>query len=673
MLKNKILLNTILVLLIIIIMWAYFDYDINSYLFSWDFRFHIDTKYIWEHFIHFFNYRFSNNNFIFLSFNALYHFKSLIWYQASLLFILCFPIVTFFSLKNMLLYFYYKYNHKSINDANYFFILALAFIFAINASFFDRFGHLTIVFWLAVLPFYIKYIDKYISHTSILSIDFLIAFFLLRFWSCWPHMIIVYFWFTVILFLHHLEAKNYKNYIIKWCIFLLCIWIVMSPTILAVILWLWQSSSIQENPISASILSSLSKHNNILSILSWTSYYYKLVQYFMIWPTFFVFILYLYLSLNQPKKTNDTILHVSIILWIVLIWWYTMNSRIYDLILQTKISSYMRVIKDPNMYYMPVFLIILIYIIKNISFLIWRIKDKFIIILASFLIFANVLLLIIPSKEQYKKFYGFVDIPPYYNTLADFLDIDHEYRNFWLPYNRYYQRFFSQNIEYFPSPFFRLTKNKELTDSTIPYKNLINIIQSEIYDNKCKNKYFLSRIIAIHKLNIVVDTNIINNTLLSVYDIEDKVKESKACIDNLPKIQNIYKNNGIYVYRSVAQISSNLYYYKWNIETLDAIFQHEPIYNNTIIDIYTWYHAIEDTLYYQILSTWYTVLQESYDQNRIGNVEHYNVNLWANLFLWTWLHIYYKWVKEIDFVIYIVKIFMFLVILIITSYYVTKK
>lgn len=592
--NTPLLLDLALIFIMCFIILIVTGFTWGKYLHTGDFRFSIFPELIGDQAFNLVSNKFSNENFVFLSFSPALLFFKLLKYSHLLFFIFFgIPVLTYISTKFVLIKLFYgtsiKYETYSI------FSSALAFYFALNPSIFDRYGHWWIGYSVIFFPIFVYMTWHYIKSDSLLSFQILIIPTILFTGAVGPQPVVVYFLSTLFLLITYL-LSNFKE--ASKDLFLLFGkgWLLFVSGCLAFshILFpiIWGQGLIRtswELPTNSSVLSFYARKSDLISSISGTNYYAEIINFSSnISVGFSIFLLIIILMLFDKKcKLNEFILIkiVLILVLLIIITGYRSFKHIYDLIAATPVYSIMWLIKDPNMYYSYFLfseLTLLVYLAKlkcsNLSNILSF--NKFIRLISASIIILHIFFILCSDFHKYRNFYKFVKIPDEYLKLS--LDLEHDnFRNLWLPYDWYISKDFSRQTPYYPLPAYWLTKNKELTHSTEFYSRLIEMIQEEIYIKNCKNVHFIGWIITMHNLNIILDYHTIPNTLKSKTD--DDRKKTFLAEECLNKIYGfyVYKTyEKIKVYKSSLKFNDNFSIFQTaNTEYLDPEYWNQVLGN----------------------------------------------------------------------------------------------
>jgi len=621
-----ILIDLLFILGIVAIIYYFVNFKFGHYLFSGDFRFHINKELIGDQFLGLISTKFSNNNFVFLSFYSLYYFMQFIPYYYILVYIFFgIPILLFLSMKYVLLRITnYEYDRIAV----YLFICSLSFYYAINPALFSRFHHWPILNSFVLFPPYIYFLYKYLQEGTYFNKYLWTLPLLLFVGAASPYSVLVYFMTSVILYITVLIVykMNIREYLAKGVLILISAVIPFLHIIYPAIIKQGAIRAPWEAITSTAVLYSLSRNSNIITALSGTNFHEDVVKFpITLSVGFLIFILTVlfYVASKKPNKLNTILLSYSLFSLIIIAGYRTF-SYIFDTVSGTFISNVIWIVKDPNVYYLVLVLLLCFLLSRLVVFS--KTKTPYILFMAFSVIFLNIIFLFSANRGQFNREHiHFIDVPKDYFVLANTLE-NNMGRNLWLPYGIYTTKNFSEDITYFPSPSLWLTKNKELTYSTAEYKNLIDSIEHEIYDNKCRNVHFLNWIIAVQNLNVIIDKNSVDDNFPLPQGTERKLKTAEKSITKLPNIYKYRSIGNIDIYKSNLQIKDELYTYTGDINDLNEFLKDNPV--NII------YEPSTKTSVQRIAMP-YTILNESYDQNWLdsnGKPPKYKVNFASMLF-----------------------------------------
>lgn len=601
------ILDLLFILGIIATVYFFVDFRFGQYLFTGDFRFHIDKALIGDQFVRLVSDKFSNNNFVFLAFYPLYFFLQFIPYHYILVYIFFgIPVFLFLSTKYILTKFS-NFNYNNI--LLYLFISSLAFYFAINPSLFNRFGHWPVLHGTIFFPLYIYCLYKYFCKKASLNKFFWLLPLLLFLGAITPHLIVVYLIASTLLYFStfFICRKNPKQHLSKgfllFCGALVSFFHILYPALIGQ----GRTKSLLESATTSNILSSLARHSNIVSAISGTNYYYELIKF----PTelsvgFLIFLLSLFLFLTRKEKDRINALFLLLSLTIlIVVTGYGSFKFVLDFFNQRFLSQFTWLVKDPNMYYLFFLLPVLLLLTRLISSAHVQIKKPCLVLFAFLFLGLNIIFTFSSDRSDFNKFYDFINLPEEYFTLAEELK-DGSARNLWLPSGVYISKNFSDEITYFPSPSLWLTKNKELTPSTPEYASLISFIESQIYNEDCENINLLNWLIAVQNLNIIIDRNSVNNPLTDDYSIEPKIKKLQICLEKLPNAYKYKTIGNIDIFKSNLELQQVLYSFKGPLDSLNSFLEINPV--NIV-------YQPSEKGEVETIQMSHAVLNESYDEN----------------------------------------------------------
>jgi len=650
-------------LILLTIFW-FTNFNYAGVLQSGDFRIHLKQDVVGDQFLTLVSNRFSNNNFVYLSFLPLYSFLRYLPYSVVLIYIfLIIPILLFCSLLfTFLKATHYKFQRQGI--ASFFFLCSLAFYSAINPSHFNRIGHFTILHSFIFLPLLSYLTYRFLWQKSLVNRYLFLFFLFFYLGGSTPQMVVVnnlvigavYIFFLV-------SRQSFSAFLKKMLPLGIAVFLAQAHIIYPLIIGQGVIKSLRESAITTQVLESLSQKSNIYTAISGTNYYQGLISYPVQFSTgFLIFLLVCAFFIGcKAKKRIDYFLFLTMLLGLIIVTGYRTFPVFYKIIGNTPLHSFLWLIKDPNMYY-HVFLIPLLFLPARIVQL-KLINQRIIFFLGSLILISNSCFIFLSGKQEYNKFYDSIEVPDYHFTLSEELERLGG-RNFWVPYDIYTRKNFSKEIPYFPSPIWWLTENKELTDETEVYRELIEVIEKEISDNHCQNIYFLDFIIATQDLNIVIDQNSINNPMLGVYDTEDKIVQANNCMLKIPHIEKLLSLGNIDVYRSNLEIKNEVYSYQGSIDGLNEFIKKNPVH--IVFEL----GSKEEAKTLDIKD--FSILNESLDKNwrdSKGAGSLYKVNLASMLFGNANGNFSYRGAREFQLIIQAQKL---AVLLIIFSFFMVK-
>lgn len=606
--------DVLFICLIVGTIYFFVDFSFGKYLFSGDFRFHIFRESIGDQFLSLISNKFSNNNFIFTPFYSLYYLLHFFSYHSILAYIFFgIPVLIFFSVRYVLIHItHFKYDDLS----KYFMLSSLAFYVATSPALFERFGHFTILHSVIAFPLFIYFLYEYFKKekTVLTWHPFIIAI-LVFLGAMTPQSIVVYFVsgaFILIasfIFSSQHQGNFFSKYARKILFVSFLAFVSLSHILYPILMGYGQAKSRLESPTTAGILLSLSRESSVFSALSGTNFYSQEIIFpFQIGAGFLIFfisiLLFVVLSVKHKRQKEQWTLFFLLI-GLVVISGYKVFPQAFNFLSATYLSHFLWIVKDPNMYYQFFAVILVIFAARMLFNLGHRIKPKHLFIFGSIIITLNVFMVIFSDHDRYRAFYSFVSIPQDYFDLSTSLKNDNG-RNTWLPDGIYVLKNFASSITFFPTPALWLTQNKELTNSTEEYENLLEILQTEIYEKGCHNVSLIDWIIANQNLNVIIDHNSINNKTLNVKDVELKLDKTETCLKRLPNVY-LYKSFGnIDVYKTRTQIRSDLYMYSGTLDSLNDFLK-----NNPVNVVYSSSHQESN----KKIEGSFVTLNESYDEN----------------------------------------------------------
>jgi len=248
---------------------------------------------------------------------------------------------------------------------------------------------------------------------------------------------------------------------------------------------------------------------------------------------------------------------------------------------------------------------------------------KYIIPCSVFLLLGNFLYNYFSDVSNYRSFFEFIPKP---NEYLEFVEYSRntEYRNFWTPYNTYNSKVYSNNITYFPSPALWATENRELTNQTLEYTNLIRILENEIYNKDCVNKIYISWLIKTNRINMVIDRMTKNYPWIPGDDSEKKIISASECLKSIDSLKLFYTSKNLDSYVSNLSIDGTIYKLNGDTNFLISFVESNPsniIFEETHDPSLFSVNKVENNFY---------ILQESYDENwrdELGNGPRYKINL----------------------------------------------
>lgn len=595
-----------IVLIILVVQW-FTQFKWGEYLFTGDFRFNIFQNMIDDQYLSLISNQFSSNNFIYLTFYSIFYLFQFIPYQYVVLYLLHgIPILLFLSMKYVLLkIIHYKRNNFVI----YLFVSSIALYYAINPALFLRYVHWTILHSNMLLPLFIYLLFKFLQNKNLLGWYFFLLPLVAFFGAMVPHGVVVYALAALVLYIsvYFIYRPSIKKYLIKGillsCIYLLSFIHIIYP----VLIGYGQTKSSLESASKSYFMAFFSRNSNIYTSISGTNFFDQLISYpssLSIGLLMFLLVILFFIFKNSRNKINF-VLFLSILLSLIFITGYKTFGDIFDLLNLTYITHLLWLVKDPNMYYL-VFLILLSFLFTRVV-VFSSISKFFILILSLLLISLNLNFILKSEKTHFNNDFDFVKVPDEYLTLSDRLEKD-KGRNFWYPNNVYVSKNFSKDVICFPTPQLWLTRNKELLSYLNPdYKNLVNIISTEIYENKCKNINFLDWIISAQSLNVILDKNSVNNRSCPKDNTAEKIKLASSCMSQLPNIYKYKTIGNIDIYKSKLLIKDSLYTYEGDVSGLDKYLKNNPV--NII------YKESKAEKIQKIDLTSFSILNEAYDKN----------------------------------------------------------
>lgn len=625
--KRSIILYSLFIDLLVIISIIFLIFHTTGYVFgqmiqSGDLRLHLNSDFIGNQFTSLYSTKFSNNNFVFLSFLPLFNFLELLGYDFSLLYIYFGILILIYVTSKYTLVFL---SENQNNKFNILLISALCFYISVNPSTFNRIGHFTILHSFVFFPLIISFLYYFLKTKKFIYL-------ILLFLSCFfgnsaPNAIVVntstlLFFPIVYSFLQKETLLNFfKSYLLLFLIQLISLLHIIFP----ILGGMGQQRSIFESPTTSYILTSLSRNSNFLTSISGTNYYYDaLIKYpFNTSIGFLIFLLGLAICILTKFRFSSLGLVACsfLIIYTVIVGGYITYPNIFELLLQLPVvSDFLWVIKDPNMYYQYFLYFLALIICLQVKYLK---SSRYLIILSVFLFLGNFFYNYYSNIQGYRSFFKFIPKPTEYSQFVQILK-DTSYRNLWLPYNTYNSKVYSYDIPYFPSPALWATENKELTNYTLEYSKLIRVLEDEIYIKKCSNKAFISWLLKTNRINVVIDNLTKNYPQIPEDNSKEKLKYASECLSSIASIEPFYKSNEIVSYVSNLSLDNSFFKIKGDLAFLISFVESNPA--NIIYD------ETSDLVSFSIerLEESYYILQESYDVNWVdenGNTPLYKVNL----------------------------------------------
>ena len=555
---EPLIVDGLFLILIVLTVYLFVDYRWGHYLLSGDFRFSVWPEVRGDQFLHLVSEKYSNNNFVFLSFYPVYWLSQFVSYNlwlAGVIFLL--PVLAYLTSKYVLVEITRSNN---LSKEKLIFIRVLAFLYAINPSLFDRYGHWPIVYSAALYPLYIYILYRYLVNNKIISKYVLLLSPLLYISAIGPQSYVIYTISAIALYMYVYTQKKrfFKSYLLKGAIIFIASLISFVHVIYSILIGYGVTRSRLESDTTSSVLYELSKNSNIFTGISGTSYYAELIKFpFPISTIYIVFCLLVFILLFYKHKKNDLMLIIGMLSILGIVSGYKTLFWVILLVKDTVFGHFLWLIKDPNMYY-QYFLFYLIALTAR-AFTAVNINKRGLWLVSIIIILAHLVFYIFTDKSTYRNFYHFVKIPPRYEYLASSLATDSG-RNLWLPSAIYTAKQFSEKIPYFPDMSLWLTINKELTKSTEDYEKLIQLIENEIYDKSCQNIYLIDWIIAAQGLNIIIDEASVNNQFVND-DTKINVERAHLCLMKLPNLYLYKAWDGLYIYKSRLKLTNDVIIY----------------------------------------------------------------------------------------------------------------
>ena len=507
---NKIIypiIDLVFIIIITAIIYFFIEFKLGQYLFSGDFRFHINNDFVGDQFLSLVSKRFSSNNFVFLAFYPIFYLLQYVPYHYMLIYVFFgIPIGLFLSIKFVLTKLTsFKYD----NIQFYLLISSISSYVAVNPSLFSRFPHWPILHGAIFFPLYMYLLYKYLQKNNFLNQYLWMLPIMLFFGAITPHLVVIYFASSILLYLTVLFAYKKKlwKYLIKGFLIALTSIVSFLQVLYPIAIGYGRVKSAVEGETTSYVFSSLARNSNVFSAISGTNYYEGLIEFPVDFSAgFLIFLLSIFFLLIYKKRDKlTTILIFFTLLGLIDVAGYPAFSWIFDLLGQTFISDLLWIVKDPNTYYLFFLMILVLLFARLVA--INQVKKPYMLSMAIVILVFNIVFLFGSDRTSLiKQNIQFVDLPKEYLALANTLRKDPR-RNLWLPSEIYVSKSFSKEIHYFPSPPYWLTSNKELFEATKDYKNLIDTIEEEIYEKECTNINFLNWIIAAQNLNVIIDRN----------------------------------------------------------------------------------------------------------------------------------------------------------------------
>ncbi len=600
------ILDLIIILNIIYLVHNFLQFKFNAYLFAGDFRLNINRDFIGDSYLNLISSKYSYNNFIYLSFYPVFYFLQFLNYHQVLIYIVFgIPIFLYLSMKYILI------NIFSVSDLSRNLLFSsLAFFLATNPALFNRYIHWTILHGAIIYPIYLYVLSKYSLENKLISKYLFAVPVLLYLGAVTPQLVVVYTISAIIVFLGTsglFQRKHVKQVIYKSIIIYTLSIVSFLHILYPLMLGYGKVKSNIEGSTTNEVLHYLSLKSNLVSAISGTNYYISEVIYFsQMSIAFILFIIFVaIISKEKVKKVTVALLSV-LLLSLIVVGGYNSFPAIYKTINQSLLTHIIWLIKDPNMYYIYWLIIFIILFAREAI----NLQNTYLVIIALAVLAFHSCYVLSADKTYFNAYFKFIDVPKEYLEINRDLARDQN-RNLWLPYNWYVQKKYTTGMSHFPIPSLWLTQNKELTDFTSEYKKLINLIDQEIYDKRCKNIYLLDWLIASQKLNILLDDNSVNSAFLGQPDIISKTQYGKICMNRLPHVYKLKQYDNISIYRSSLQFQHKLVLFNGSIDSLNEFLRENPV-----DIIYDGSSSMSKT---KSLLMPYTVLNESYDSNWLSS------------------------------------------------------
>lgn len=547
--------DIIFCLSIVFIIFYATTFEFGKYLFAGDFRLAIYKSVIRDQFLSLVSSKFSNNNFIYLSFYPLFLFFSMIPYSWVVTFIFFgIPILLFQSAKFTILQFV---NYKKTDILHYVLISSVSFFYALNPWFFNRYVHYTMPYSAIFFPLVIWALYKYLTGYSYFG-KYLMLFFIFYYLGSIGPQPTVIFACTYLFFVAGIgisKIAEIKKYFVKIAFSFAAVVLSLSHIIIPAFTGHAVAKSFLESSTEPNILLSLGRNSTLITAISGTNFFERLIifpSYLSVAILFFLFVVLIFFFVKK-SAIHFLLITYMMILLIVGSGFRTFRP-VFEIVMATPFKNYLWLVKDPNTYYLfflfPL-LLLFVLLLKEIK------PPRTLIVLIIFIAICGNLLFIFNSDyTDYKKYFKFINVPAEYQSLSISLKGD-KGRNLWIPSSQYVGKNFTTGQTHFPSPSIWLTQNKESTYYASEYRQLNALIENEIVSNNCSNRNFLNWIISAQNLNIILDKNSVNNPLLEDSTTESIVKKTSDCLVTLKNVYKYKHFGNIEVYKSNLKIDNN--------------------------------------------------------------------------------------------------------------------
>ena len=501
--------------------------------------------------------RFSNSNFVYLSFLPLYRIIAALDIQTLLIFI-------YFVIPALTYCFSYFFLEKIIQtkswDARLSVVNAvLAFCLALNPTFFVKLVHWPILFSRALFPLFALAVITFVQSKKRLYAVIPVVV-LLHFGGISPFGFVAY--MGTLFLASALIAASDESVVMKIrSISLLAIasFVAYAHIIYAASLGLAETRSIYEAPMTSNIFSFLGKHANVISAISATNFNEELIKFpaASIWFVLFSLVGFAFL-LNKSSRRSKLFLYSILLLAVIVALQsgYRTFPMIYDLLMTNSVTNaVIWIVKEPNTFIPYSLLLLGLVVALACKYIIdQKISMKLILIGAALICSGNVIFFLSSETTEFRKYFQFHKVPAEYFEAADYLETIGG-RNLWFPISWYAPKKYFPTSVHYPSPAYWLTRNKELIDTTVEYSKLLREIDSEIYENRCYRKEHLAWLAATQELNLLIDLNTVNLATAHIPDARDRVRLARKCLMSLPGIKLVRTIGPIEIYRS--EVASN--------------------------------------------------------------------------------------------------------------------
>lgn len=498
--------------------------------------------------------RFSNNNFVYLSFLPLFRIIADLDIQQLLFFVyFIIPALSYFT-SYYFLEVATKAEHRNFRLS--YLNAALAFCLALNPTFFVKLVHWPILYSSALFPLFITTIIFFVQNSN-------------RIFAAIPVSVVLYFggvgpygyfaYMATLIVTSIVVALSDQSIVAKVrsiSILAITSFVAYAHIIYAAAIGMSVASSHYEQPITSEVLLSLGRRANIISAISSTNFNEELLQYpsFSIWFALFVIPVFV-LFRSRSARSSKLFLLLTLLLVSVIAFQsgYKTFPVLYDFLNSIPfIHAIIWIIKEPNTY--QPFTLPLLGLLVGIAlgYIVSENSPNWIVIIGVIAISSgNVGYFISVNSTDFKNYFLFHEVPAEYFTTADYLETIGG-RNLWLPISWYASKRYLPNAVHYPNPAYWLTRNKELADTSEEYRHLLNEFESEIYQNGCARKDYIAWIVATQDLNLVVDLNTVNFAKAHLPDAGVRVNVARQCILSLPGIKLLRAFESIEIYKVLS-------------------------------------------------------------------------------------------------------------------------